>query len=404
MKGKIFIAILVVLFTSCEKGGNEEDTILKFYSEAYEDTGNSIALGEDGYYICGQLVDSLTGINPMKKVGVLKAGFDGNLIGEMKTYGATEGSAAKIIVLEDGTIACTGYVLDNSLQKDIIVLHLNADLSEAAPPKVYQIPGNQYGVDILEIPEGFLILATTDVKREPSDLYTGNAAGKKDILLMRIGHDLEPFTAIPAVGFIGNDEGVAVKADLEGGYMVVGTTDRSEAAGQSGNNIIIVRLNSLGSTTQPRIIGGTKNETACDFEVLNNGFLIAGNIGTTGSDQQGYICKLPVNIFEEPEFEHSIDIEPAATLKTPFTLKAMCRYKSSSFLLAGQYSTGLSARLLIFSVDASGTPVENRKKITGGTGTQVANDVVTDGADNIITIGNNSYENNSMICFLKFRF
>jgi len=404
MKGKIFIVIIFILFSSCEKRGNEDYTILKFYSEAYEDTGNSIALGEDGYYLCGQLVDSLTGINPIKKVGVLKAGFDGNLIGEMKTFGNTEGSAAKIIVLEDGTIACTGYVLDNTLQKDIIVLHLNPDLSEIAPPRVYQSPGNQYGVDILEIPEGFLLLATTDVKREPSDLYTGNAAGKKDILLIRIGHDLEPLIPIPAVGFIGNDEGVAIKADLEGGYTVVGTTDRSEAAGQSGNNIIIVRLNSLGSTTQPRIIGGTKNETACDFEVLSDGFLITGNIGTTGMDQQGYIWKMPTNISEEPEFEHKIDIEPSLTIKTPYALKAMCRYKTNSFLLAGQYSTGLSARLLIFSVDASGTPVENRKKITGGTGTQVANDVVTDGSDNIITIGNNSYENNSMICFLKFRF
>ena len=82
----------------------------------------------------------------------------------------------------------------------------------------------------------------------------------------------------------------------------------------------------------------------------------------------------------------------------------MCRYKSNSFLLAGQFGTGLSARMLIFSIDASGTPVENRKKITGGTGIQSANDVVSDRADNIIVSGSNSYENNSMICFLKFRF
>jgi len=179
MKGKIFIAIIIILFTSCEKGGNEDDTILKFYSEAYEDTGNSIALGDEGYYICGQFVDSLRGNNPMKKAGVLKAGFDGNLIGEMRTFGTTEGSAAKIIVLEDGTIACTGYVLDNSLQKDILVLHLNPDLTEITPPKVYQSPGNQYGVDILEIPEGFLVLATTDVKREPSDLIQAMLPGRK---------------------------------------------------------------------------------------------------------------------------------------------------------------------------------------------------------------------------------
>jgi hypothetical protein len=406
MKGKIFIVVILILFTSCEKGVTEDDTILKFFSEAYEDTGNSIAIGDDGYYICGQLVDSINGINPMKKVGVLKAGFDGNLIGEMKTFGTTEGSASKIIVLEDGTVLCTGYVLDVASQKDIIVLHLNSDLSEIAPPKIYPGTGNQYGVDILETQEGFLVLATTDVKREPVGEVTGNAAGKKDILLMRIGANLEPLAEIPAVGFIGNDEGVAVKADLNGGFTVIGTTDRSDrpSSEQSGNNIILVRLNSVGNTTQPRIMGGTKNEAASDFEVLNDGYLIAGTVGNAGIDQQGYIWKMPLDIYNNPEYEHVIDIEPAEATKTPYIIKAMCRYKSNSFLLAGQFDKGLSARQLIFSIDASGAPVEGRKKITKGTGTQITNDVVSDESGNIITVGNNSYESNSMICFLKFRF
>jgi hypothetical protein len=406
MKGKIFIAFIIILFTSCEKGVTEDDTILKFFSEAYEDTGNSIAIGEDGYYICGQLTDSLTGNNPMKKVGVLKASFDGNLIGEMKTFGETEGSASKIIVLGDGTIVCTGYVLDGASQKDIIVLHLNPDLSEIAD-SVYQSPGNQYGVDILETEEGFLVLAVTDVKREPSDEFTGNASGKKDILLKRLDKNLKTVRPlIPAQGFIGNDEGVAVKPDINGGFIVVGTTDRSDRplSEQSGTNLILLRLNSDGSVTQPLIVGKTGNEAASDFEVLNDGYLIAGTKASTGTDLQGYIWKIPLNIYGEPEFEHVIDIDPSLSAKTTYSVKAMCRYKSSSFMLAGQYGKGLSARQLIFSVDASGSPVESRKKITGGTGTQVANDVITDESGNILTIGSNSYENNSMICFLKFRF
>jgi hypothetical protein len=82
----------------------------------------------------------------------------------------------------------------------------------------------------------------------------------------------------------------------------------------------------------------------------------------------------------------------------------MCRYKSSSFLLAGQYGTGLLARILIFSIDEYGNMVEGRKKITGGTGSQAANDVISDSEGNIIVVGKNSYENNSLITFLKFRF
>ena len=99
----------------------------------------------------------------------------------------------------------------------------------------------------------------------------------------------------------------------------------------------------------------------------------------------------------------SIDLDESATI-TPCAIKAMCRYKSNYFLLAGQHGTGLSARLLVFTIDAFGNQVEGQKKITGGNGTQVANDVITDESDNIITVGSNSFEDNSMICFLKFRF
>jgi hypothetical protein len=48
--------------------------------------------------------------------------------------------------------------------------------------------------------------------------------------------------------------------------------------------------------------------------------------------------------------------------------------------------------------------MEGQKKTSGGTGTQSANDVISDTAENITVIGSNSYENNSMISLLKFRF
>jgi hypothetical protein len=346
------------------------------------------------------MTEDLTG-----KAVVIKAGFDGNAIGEPVTCGGKlTGSASRIIVLDDGSVVCTGYVLDHAGQKDVFVFHLNSELS-VIDSMIYQSSGNQYGVDIIETSEGFMVLGTTDIIREPSTDWSGNAQGKKDILIMRIGKDLKMLSTIPAVGYIGNDEGAAIKPDINGGYIVVGTTDRSDRSSseQSGNNIIILRINSDGSTTQPRIIGGLGNEAAADFEVLSNGYLIAGTTGNAGTTQQGYIWKMPVDIYNDPEYESLIDLDESATI-TPCAIRAMCRYKSNYFLLAGQHGTGLSARLLVFTVDAFGNPVAGQKKITGGNGTQVANDVITDGSDNIITIGNNSYEDNSMICFLKFRF
>lgn len=407
MKGRILITIVLIFLTSCEKG-ETDDTILKFFSKAYEDTGNSVAVskdqeGNDIYYICGQFTDTLS-YNANKRAGVLKAGSDGNMIGSSKIFGDTEGSAYKIKVLDNGDVICTGYILDSSTyDMDLFVWHLTADLT-TVNEEIYDSKDNRYGVDILETQEGFLVLATTDALREPSGEVIGNPAGKKDILLMRIDSDLKPLSVLPAQGFNGNDEGVAVKEDRHRGYIIVGTTDRSDLpSGQSGTNIIILRLNTDGSITQPRIVGKTGNEAASDFEVLSDGYLITGTKINESNIRQGYIWKMPVDIYADPEFEHFIGL-PQGASSTPYSIEAMCRYGSNLFLLAGQYGTGLSARLLVFAVDVWGDPVAGYEKITGGTGSQIANDVVSDESDYIIIVGTNSYENNSMISFLKFRF
>lgn len=407
MKGRILFTIVLIFLTSCEKG-ETDDTILKFFSKAYEDTGNSVAIskdqeGNDLYYICGQFTDTLS-YKANKRAGVLKAGSDGNMIGSSKIFGDTEGSASKIKVLDNGDVICTGYILDSSASDmDLFVWHLTADLT-TVNEAIYDSDDNRYGVDILETPEGFLVLATTDARREPSGEVIGNPEGKKDILLMRIDSELKPLSVLPAQGFNGNDEGVAVKEDRHRGYIIVGTTDRSDlTSGQSGTNIIILRLNTDGSITQPRIVGKTGNETASDFEVLSDGYLITGTKINEANIKQGYVWKMPVDIYDDPDFEAFIDL-PQGSASTPYSIEAMCRYGSNLFLLAGQYGTGLSARMLVFAVDAWGTPIAGYEKITGGTGSQIANDVVSDESDYIIIVGTNSYENNSMISFLKFRF
>jgi len=377
----------------------------------YKETGNSIAITKDNetgedlyYYICGQFTDELSS-SAKGKPGVYRSGPDGNMIDSAMTLKGYEGSASRIIALEDGDLLCTGYVLDENSEKDLFVWKLNPDLTTGTP-RIYKSPDNQYGVDLIETSGGFLVLATTDTKREPAGEVTGNPKGKKDILLMKIDSDLNPLASIPAVGYNGNDEGAGVKKDINGGFIIVGTTDCSDqpADKQAGTNIIIVKLNENGNTTEPRIVGGTLNEAAADFEVLSDGYLIAGTTGNTGSTQQGYIWKMPDYIYDPIEYEQPVILDPLAAGTIPYSVKAMCRYKTNSFLLAGQYNTGLSARMLVFSIDVYGTTDLNRIKKTGGTGTQIASDVASGEKGDIVAVGSNSFENNSMVCFLKFRF
>ncbi len=411
------LLLMATSLSACERRSDTESTLLKFYGDAYENTGYSVSKTPDGYVIAGQYMEIIRESTPSgtrinsssKKMGILKTNSEGNLIGEPHIFGdVQEASGTKVITLEDGTAIAAGYVINSvTSEKDIYVVKLDAD-GKGSSEAIYESKGNQYATDIIKTSEGYLILGTTDVKREPSTEASGNPAGKKDILILRVNVDLELLIETPpdgftGIGFIGNDEGVAVKQDLSGGYIVVGTTDRSEppASEHAGTNLILLKVNADGSTTEPKIVGGLKNESASDFEVLSDGYLIAGTVNTSGTDEKCHIWKIPLNIQSTPEIDKDIVLSGTSA---SFSVNAMCRYRSSSFLLAGHSGTGLSSRMLIFSIDIFGDPVEGRQKIEGGTGTQEAFDVICDDDDNIVSVGRNSYENNSMITFLKFRF
>jgi hypothetical protein len=408
-----YLSLLLFMFlSSCEKS-QDENVILKFYGDTLEDIGYSVAKVNNGYAIAGQLTEVariggnlIDDKNSAKKMGIIKTGTDGNTIWKNSYGDRLIAGGSKILALDDGSVICTGYAIDSvSLQRDIFVVKVDAG-GTGSMQKIYKNAGDQYGIDILRTQEGFLVLGSTDVVREPLTDSTGNASGKKDILLLRINNNLEPVISPAAFGFPGNDVGAAIKADINGGYIVLGTTDRSDQkpTQQAGNNIFLLRVNADGSATQPRIIGGIRDEFAADIEVLNDGYFIAGTIGSEGSIQQGYAWGISGNIYSVPVFSHEIDLEPSSSTKSSVSIKSIYRYKANSFVMAGQSVTGSLTRMLIFVTDAEGNFVEGKKKVTGGTGTQVAYDVISDDDDNIIAVGKNSYENNSMISLLKFRF
>lgn len=409
---KYMILLLFVLLSSCEKSRVNDDILIKFYGDALEDIGFSVAAVQDGYIIAGQFTEVarigsnlIDGEKSVQKMGIIRTGSNGNVIWK-KSFGDKLAAAGmKTTVLGDGSIICTGYAIDSvTLQKDIFIVKVDAD-GTGLIQKVFKKEGNQYGIDIIETPEGFLLLGTTDVERQPLTDSTGNAAGKKDILLQRLNAGLEPIVSAIAIGFPGDDIGAAVKPDINGGYIVAGTTDRSDqpASVQDGNNIFLLRVNSDGSAIQPIIIGGIPNESASDIEVLNDGYLIAGTVGNGTTGQKGFVWKMPENIYADPLTAHEINLETSSGAAVSFTVNAISRYRTNSFVMAGQSGTGLSAKMLIFATDEAGNLLGGKKLILGGTGLQVAYDVISDVEDNVIAVGQNSYEKNSMISLVKVR-
>jgi hypothetical protein len=60
--------------------------------------------------------------------------------------------------------------------------------------------------------------------------------------------------------------------------------------------------------------------------------------------------------------------------------------------------------MLFLEVDEEGTIVGDHQLIKGSTGNQTAYDIAEDDDGYLVAVGKNSFDANSMISFLKFRF
>jgi len=403
---KVFLIsfLILVLFASCEKNADQTYT-LKFYGDAYEDIGYSVTIVTDGYVIAGQVEDIIRDGNYIsgsnKNMGIIKTGWDGNVTWKRSMGGKFDDRGSKIYQDPDGSLICVGTFTDTTtlipVQTDVYVVKVSAS-GTIEWQKHYGGAGNQTGKDIVKTPDGYMILGSTNVGREPVTASTGNTSGKTDIFLLKInavGDSLESF----AYGYPGNDVGVTIKPDLGGNFIVFGTTDMSNPD-QDKNNMLLVKINPVGYTTEPVIIGEKKDEYAADLEVLADGYLIAGTIIKDDGNQEIFVSKLKNDIYADPYFTPPITI----TGSNSAGVYALTKYRTNSFLLAGYSGTGLSTRMLVFELDAEGNQVEGHQMIKGSSGTQVAYDVVSGDDEYIIAVGKNSYDVNSMITFLKFRF
>lgn len=405
--------VLLVILSSCEPNSDEDTSILRLYGDALEDVGFSIAKTDDGYVIGGQFTEvyrdgsSIRVDSSKKKMGIVRTDVNGKLMWKQSFGGKKVAVGSKVITLKDGSFAATGYIENtaNNL-KDVFVVKISADGSTFTQNS-FGGTGNQSGVDIIQTDEGFMVLGSTDVARAGAADSIGNASGKKDIYLLRLNNNLELIGTPKAFGYPGNDVAVAIRNDVKndkGGFIVLGTTENNWPK-QKLNNILILKTNIYGEPNYgPRIIGSTDDEYASDIEILDDGYLVSGIVGADGTDQSVYLLKIPLNIFSPVIFTKKIKVSTSSSTATSFAVRAINKYGTDSFVMAGQAGTGSSAKMLIFVTDAEGNQVAGKDMITTATGVQVAYDVITNENDDIIVVGKNSFENNSMISLFKIRF
>ena len=248
MKNILKISFLfLIIFTSCQKISEQQYT-LKFYGDAYEDIGYSVAILSDGYVIAGQVEELkrensfITGRN--KNMVIIKTGWSGNVVWKVSTGGKFNDLGSKIYQNTDGSLICVGTYTDSlsvtTNVTDVYIVKISAT-GTVAWTKKYGGAGNQTGKDVVKTPDGYMVLGSTDIASLSGAGSTGNIAGNSDIFLLKIkenGDSIESF----AYGYPGNDVGAVIKPDQSGNFVVFGTTEQSDP-GQNKNNLLFVRIN-----------------------------------------------------------------------------------------------------------------------------------------------------------------
>ncbi|MFN8239235.1 MAG: hypothetical protein U0X39_00550 [Bacteroidales bacterium] len=397
-------ASILILVSACSKDESRDYT-LKLYGDAFEDIGYSISIASDGYVIAGQLynitrqdgkiVDSLSS----RDLGVLKTDWNGNIVWKTSTGGRLDDWGKKIYKLDDGSLVCVGTTtVKTSLgtKTRILVVRLSAG-GDIMWEKSYGGRENNWtGTDIVQVNNGFIVLGTIDSAKVAGN-SAGNIAGKTNLFFLKI-HDNGDYWDSNDYGFMNNDAGVAIKKDIDGGFIILGSTEESNP-GMQYRNLLLVRINQDLSITDDIILGDALDEYAADMEVLDDGSLmVAGNIGNETVNQKIFIRKINKDFHSTQPAYTPFEISGASS-----SVNAMTSYGNNSFILSGQTGGSTAGDILVFEADANGTPVQGTIRINGSSGVQASYDVVAGDDGYVIAVGKSSYDANSMITFFKFR-
>ncbi len=400
----LYIIITVTFFISCERE-ESYNTLLKLYGDAYEDIAVSITAAESDFIISGlRTVISRRDGNyiesSVRNMGIIRAGGDGFQKWEITPGGERSDMANKSIVLASGDIITVGYATRgtaSSTHTDIYVVKTSSE-GTVIWESFIGGNGNQTACDIILKPAGgYMISGVTDAYRAESGSFPENISGMKDFFLLEIDESGDSLTSY-AYGYGGNDICKAVKRDIGGGYIMYGTTDNSSEPGLDKNNMLLIRLNEDGSNRGAAIFGSQNDEYAADIEIMPNGYLIAYNVGKDTEYNQIGLIRLSADIQEPPVIKREFDISGLSS-----KVNALCPGVGGTYYLGGRAGTESSSEMLIVKVDSDAELME-APFISGGTGAQEIFDLIRSSTGFIVAVGKTGYENNTMMCLLKFKY
>ena len=146
---------------------------------------------------------------------------------------------------------------------------------------------HDYSYDICQtIDGGYVMIGTTS--SNDGDVI-GND-GNQDIWVVKLS-SIGMLEWQKTYGGLTSDEGMSIKQTNEGGYIFVGnilSNDGDITNNHGGNDIWLVKLNSIGSIEWQSSLGGSNEEKAYEIQLcLDGGYVISGSTRSTDGDVVG---------------------------------------------------------------------------------------------------------------------
>ncbi len=276
---------LIVAGTTDSKGAGKTDLWLvrldaagatvwdKTYGGESDDAGYAVAVDDDGYVVAGATSETKGSTAWLLRVDGIGNRLWQDTAGTSDGYRAVRPTAA-------GGFVLAGTIRDKD-QSRAWVVAVDAK-GQNARPFLHQ-KGNSSASDVRQIGEEFVAVGTLD--------STGK--GKPGLYIVKLDQRLKPVWERVYKG--SNADAYSHVLPLaDGGFLVAGTTERTDRGGAPAGSGRITRLDGNGDKLWDKLIGRGKMETINAVATAGaDGYVLAGSIvAKSGASEDAWLVKI----------------------------------------------------------------------------------------------------------------
>ncbi|MBU8892314.1 MAG: hypothetical protein KOO66_06015 [Bacteroidales bacterium] len=384
----ILVVLLTLIIWSCNNidlTSDQDKSFVKFYGSWNSDIGADVKEYEDGYL----LLATVTSVNESNKdIVLIKTDKFGNTISvDTVMHGGGNNSAGKLLLTDDGGFLLVGTYVDTlNKNKDILINKFSSGLVSEWEQTIGSVDNNEQGISVKKASDGYIIVGTTNA----SDAVNGNPQGRLDILMVKINETGETEWT-KNHGGDGDDESSEIIV-INGGYLIVGTSDSFNEPDQSAFNIIIIKTNNSGNETDKMTYGGSFNDYGHSVIRCPEGYLIVGsNENISGGNSDAYVLKVDENnihtIVWNKAFGTTLNDKAFDVLKT-----------QTGYIVVGEKELTSGKAAYFINIDFEGNLIY--ENVWGGYDQAMYSIEQTIDGGYIMT-GSSGIEGNEMICLIK---